>query len=309
MKKIISILISFSILVTSCLVTQSVFAQTSNCLAHGVLDEDGELSTDLIINNDIYIKQNATLTVSSNVIINGNVYVFGTLINKKVLTVNGTIYALKYNSVFSAGNYNFGIVNNNGKLKVDNLTINDSYLSVQIPTIVHDWQLVEKVESGCNHNGYEKYICSVCQEEKYINSEPKGHNFSSNSQYCLNGCGTANPNYIIIQQVQNDTTTMQTEVEKPKSVTPKTVKAAKKAISVIWKKVSGVKGYQIQVATDKKFKKNKKTVTIKKQKTTKTTVKKLKAKKKYYVRVRTYKIVNGKKVYSSWSKVKSVKTK
>ena len=32
-------------------------------------------------------------------------------------------------------------------------------------------------------------------------------------------------------------------------------------------------------------------------------------KKKYYVRVRTYKIVNGKKVYSSWSKVKSIKTK
>ena len=56
-------------------------------------------------------------------------------------------------------------------------------------------------------------------------------------------------------------------------------------------------------------KKNKKTVTIKKQKTTKTTVKKLKAKKKYYVRMRTYKIVNGKKVYSAWSKIKTVKTK
>ena len=108
---------------------------------------------------------------------------------------------------------------------------------------------------------------------------------------------------------QNDTKTAQTEVAKPKSVSPKTVKAAKKAVSVEWKKVSGVKGYQIQVATDKKFKKNKKTVTIKKQKTTKTTVKKLKAKKKYYVRIRTYKIANGKKVYSSWSKVKSVKTK
>ena len=98
-------------------------------------------------------------------------------------------------------------------------------------------------------------------------------------------------------------------VSKPKSVSSKTVKAAKKAISVEWKKVSGVKGYQVQVATDKKFKKNKKTVTIKKQKTTKTTVKKLKAKKKYYVRVRTYIIVNGKKVYSSWSKIKTVKTK
>lgn len=74
-------------------------------------------------------------------------------------------------------------------------------------------------------------------------------------------------------------------------------------------KVSGVKGYQIQLATDKKFKKNKKSITIKKQKTTKNKVKKLKAKKKYYVRVRTYKTVKGKKVYSSWSKVKSIKTK
>ena len=109
--------------------------------------------------------------------------------------------------------------------------------------------------------------------------------------------------------VKNDTATEQVNVAKPKSVSPKTVKSAKKAVSVEWKKVSGVKGYQVQVATDKKFKKNKKTVTVKKQKTTKTTVKKLKAKKKYYVRVRTYKIVNGKKVYSSWSKVKSVKTK
>ena len=87
------------------------------------------------------------------------------------------------------------------------------------------------------------------------------------------------------------------------------VKAAKKAVSVEWKKVSGVKGYQIQVATDKKFKKNKKTVTVKKQKTTKVTIKKLKAKKKYYVRIRTYKTVKGKRVYSSWSKVKTIKTK
>ena len=107
----------------------------------------------------------------------------------------------------------------------------------------------------------------------------------------------------------NSATTAPTIVAKPKSAKFKKVKAAKKAVSVEWKKVGGVKGYQIQVATDKKFKKNKKTVTIKKQKTTKTTVKKLKAKKKYYVRIRTYKIVNGKKVYSSWSKAKSVKTK
>ena len=111
------------------------------------------------------------------------------------------------------------------------------------------------------------------------------------------------------QSVKNDTATELVNVAKPKSAKFKKVKSAKNAISVEWKKVSGVKGYQVQVATDKKFKKNKKTVNIKKQKTTKTTVKKLKAKKKYYVRIRTYKIVNGKKVYSAWSKVKGVKTK
>ncbi len=83
----------------------------------------------------------------------------------------------------------------------------------------------------------------------------------------------------------------------------------KKAIGVHWSKANNVDGYQIQVATDKKIKKNKKTATVKKQKTTKTTIKKLKAKKKYYVRIRTYKTVNGKKLYSSWSKIKSVKTK
>lgn len=105
------------------------------------------------------------------------------------------------------------------------------------------------------------------------------------------------------------TTTASSKASKPKKTKIKKVKAAKKAITVTWNKVSGVKGYQVQLATDKKFKKNKKTVTIKKQKTTKTTVKKLKAKKKYYVRVRTYKIVKGKKVYSSWSSIKNTKTK
>lgn len=111
------------------------------------------------------------------------------------------------------------------------------------------------------------------------------------------------------QPTTTTTTTAPKAVAKPKSAKFKKVKPAKKAVSVEWKKVSGVKGYQVQVATDKKFKKNKKTATVKKQKTTKVTIKKLKTKKKYYVRIRTYKTVKGKKIYSSWSKVKKVKTK
>ena len=83
----------------------------------------------------------------------------------------------------------------------------------------------------------------------------------------------------------------------------------RKALVVYWNKIANVSGYQIQVATDKKFKKNKKTVTVAKQNASKKTVKNLKAKKKYFVRVRAYKTVNGKKSYGKWSKIKSVKTK
>ncbi len=83
----------------------------------------------------------------------------------------------------------------------------------------------------------------------------------------------------------------------------------KKSIKITWKKVSSVAGYQVQYATNKKFTKNKKSVTIKKNSTTSLTVKGLKSKKTYYVRVRTYNTVNGKKVYSNWSTVKKVTTK
>ncbi len=85
--------------------------------------------------------------------------------------------------------------------------------------------------------------------------------------------------------------------------------AAKKALTVsISKKTKQVTGYEIQYATNKKFSKAKK-ATIKSYKTTKTTLKKLSAKKTYYVRVRTYKTVGKTKYYSGWSTVKYKKTK
>ena len=97
--------------------------------------------------------------------------------------------------------------------------------------------------------------------------------------------------------------------EKPTIVKVNKALQKKKALVVYWNKIANASGYQIQVATDKKFKKNKKTVTVAKQNASKKTIKKLKAKKKYFVRVRAYKIVDGKKVYGKWSKIKTVKTK
>ena len=99
----------------------------------------------------------------------------------------------------------------------------------------------------------------------------------------------------------------------PKGTGVSKVKAAKKGFKVTWKKqATQTTGYQVQYSTSSKFKKAK-TVTISKNKTTSKSVSKLSAKKKYYVRVRTYKTVKigGKsvKLYSGWSKAKSVTTK
>lgn len=101
-----------------------------------------------------------------------------------------------------------------------------------------------------------------------------------------------------------------TVVPKKTSVTNATVK--NKKLTVHWKKQkTETTGYQLRYATDKKMKKNVKTVTIGKNKTTKAVIGKINPKKQYYVQIRTYKTVkqNGKKIklYSTWSTVKKVK--
>lgn len=98
-------------------------------------------------------------------------------------------------------------------------------------------------------------------------------------------------------------------IKQPNGSKIKKVKAAKKTLTITWTKVNDIKGYEIWLSTDKKFKKNRKIVLVANPKTTKKTVKKLKPKKKYYVRIRTYKKVGFKKVYSKWLNVKSAKTK
>ena len=99
--------------------------------------------------------------------------------------------------------------------------------------------------------------------------------------------------------------------KKQKKSSISSLSAGKKSLTVKWKKVTakGIKGYEIQYSTDKSFEKNVKTVTVNKTRTTSKTIKKLKSKKKYYVRIRTYSKKNGEKVYSNWSKVKGIKVK
>ena len=94
----------------------------------------------------------------------------------------------------------------------------------------------------------------------------------------------------------------------PKKPEMKKLTAGKKKFTVQWKKDKKADGYQVQYSTDKKFKKNVKSVNVSK-KSTKATVKKLKKGKTYWVRMHSYKKINGKKYYSGWGKVKSVKVR
>ena len=84
--------------------------------------------------------------------------------------------------------------------------------------------------------------------------------------------------------------------------------AKSKAFFIDWAQKGSATGYEVQYATNSKFTGAKK-VTITNNKTDKTTVSKLYANKKYYVRVRSYTTVNGTKYYGAWSAVKNVTTK
>ena len=93
-----------------------------------------------------------------------------------------------------------------------------------------------------------------------------------------------------------------TKIKKLKSV-------ARRTVLVKWKKIKSVNGYQIQCARNKKFTKGKKTKKVSGYKKTSIRLRKLKSGKRYYVRVRTYKKLNGKTYYSAWSKVKKIRVR
>lgn len=107
----------------------------------------------------------------------------------------------------------------------------------------------------------------------------------------------------------SNSTSNTTIVKKPKKVSSvKVKKTGKKKLKVSWKQITGQDGYEVQYALNKSFTKSKKTKKYG-RKTHDVTLKGLKSKKTYYVRVRAYKKNGTKNVYGSWSVVKKTKVK
>ena len=202
------------------------------------------------------------------------------------------------NKILSPGTYYAKVTGNTGKYTF-------LWYELTPENCTHEFQ-TSTTSSTCRSYGYTTYTCKICGYSYNDNYKPlSSHSFSTSTVYptYLSGGYTVytcrNCGYTY-----NDKFTAKLKVTKP-SIS--SIKKGKKKFTAYFSNYYGLDGIQVQYSTSKKFTKSK-TKTVSTAKSTKT-VKNLKSKKKYYVRVRGYKKVGSKKVYSSWSKVQSVKTK
>ena len=144
---------------------------------------------------------------------------------------------------------------------------------------------------------------------KYATSNKKVVTVSTAGKITVKGIGKAT---ITITSPESASYKAATPVKVTITITPKSVKLSTvksiktKAIKVTWKKDKSVTGYEILYSQKSNFKGAKK-VTVTKNKTVSATIKKLTKNKTYYVKVRAYKTVKGKKIYGAYSSVKKVK--
>ena len=208
--------------------------------------------------------------------------------------------------------------NNTGNTRISGhpvlvLTNNSKLLKVNTADENFRVQLRSLAKNGTKVSGVKNKTYSGKSQTQKVSVKNSLMTLNSGSEYKVSYSGNKSVGTAKIKITgtgnYNGTITKTFKIN-PKGRSLKSVKKGKKSFKATWKKSSKTwtTGYQVQYSTSKKFKKAK-TATVKSYKKTKVTVKKLKKRKTYYVHMRTYKTVKGKKYYSGWSKVKKVKTK
>ncbi|MBE6787333.1 MAG: leucine-rich repeat domain-containing protein [Ruminococcaceae bacterium] len=173
---------------------------------------------------------------------------------------------------------------------------------------VPDHKYTAKVEKAatCAAAGIMKHTCSCGNSYTNAIAKTNNHNYTPfNIKATYTSAGSSG-NECTVCGLKANVKVIPKLVPKKTKISKLTAK--KKSLVVKVKKEKTVTGYQIQYSLKKNFK-GAKTVTIKKNSTITKTIKKLKSKKTYYLRVRTYKTYKGKKYYSAWSKTSKKKTK
>ena len=148
--------------------------------------------------------------------------------------------------------------------------------------------------------------CSVCKKE--LSRERKTtEKLTQGGSTTSNGDAQSEANQGSAMNNENVSGESTKNVLVNGTVLKKVVSKKTKKIEVTWKKQKGVTGYEVQYSTNKDFKKGVHTKKVTGAAKVKVTIKGLKKNKKYYVRIRAYKKVDGKKYVSKWSKKKSIK--
>ena len=156
-----------------------------------------------------------------------------------------------------------------------------------------------------------KYGSSDTYDCFYSFSINSPHQHSYNYAYTVKSTYTSQGYDVYTCSCGASYTTNYKAVKKLGKVNLKSVSSARKkhTIKASWDKKSGANGYQIYYSRNKNFKKVSAKKIVKGGKKTSYVGKNFTKGKKYYVKVRAYKNVNGQKVYGKWSNVKSVKCK
>lgn len=221
-------------------------------------------------------------------------------------------------------------------MKCDNCNL--EYKSNLVSKLTHNYKLTSVTKATTSKNGSLNYTCALCKETKKTTVYYPKTVMLSKTSYTYDGKSKkpavtvkdskgnkiAGSNYTVSYSKNKNVGTASVKVTfkgnysgsvtksftiLPKNTSISKLSAQKIGFKVCWKKItSQTTGYQIRYSA-KSSMANSKSVTINKNSTTSKSISKLSPKKKYYVQIRTYKTVNGKKYYSSWSKAKSVTTK
>ena len=243
---------------------------------------------------------------------------FGTNVN--IYAYNGTD-AQKW-IIKSVGKGYYNIIAKNSGLYIDVkdgkvANYNNIWGYIGNPTNAQKWKFVcathtwnsgvTAKKATCSATGTILYTCSACGETKTETIKATGHNEVTvkGTPATFKAAGKTDGKKC---SVCGKITVAQQKIAKLGSPKLSKVEAGRKQFKASWKSIKSIDGYQIQYSSSSSFKSGNKTVTVKGSKSSKT-VKSLKAKKKYYVRIRGYKTINGKKQYSAWSAKKSVTTK
>lgn len=295
------------------------------------------------IRGDVYVF--GKLKNSGEAKLRGNVYVFGELENNSDLDIRGTLHCLKYITDYMEfppdTSADRGIVNDNQSISYTSLDTNGNYLSMDI-TIpeVHEHNYIDESEQATRWDEGQLYVyCLTCGYKKTNRTiypasqisiskksftwtgsrktpsvtvkDSNGKALKKNTDYNVTYSNNKNVGRATVKVTLKGnyygSKTMSFKID-PKGTSLSSVKAGTKSFTAKWKKQSKqTSGYQLRYSTSRTGSGSKSLVSGS-SKTSKT-IKNLKAKKKYYVRVRTYKKVNGVKYYSGWSKAKTVTTK